>query len=113
MELPDSHLTSAAAFRVEPVDMGCDELSKTRPFSSSQMLFVSLRVFSTLIAFCRCSRMQAVSLAVDPAMIDRVFSNSPNLSTDAVKHFVTQLCAVSSQEVNHSAATFRCGRYGR
>lgn len=47
-------------------------------------------------------------MAVDPAMIDRVFSNSPNLSTDAVKHFVTQLCAVSSQEVNHSAATFRC-----
>eukprot|EP00752_Nemacystus_decipiens_P007866 g7027.t2 len=50
---------------------------------------------------------EAVSLAVDPAMIDRVFSKSPNLSTDAVKHFVTQLCAVSSQEVNHSAATFR------
>lgn len=50
---------------------------------------------------------QAVSMAVDPAMIDRVFSSSPNLSTDAVKHFVTQLCAVSSQEVNHSAATFR------
>lgn len=50
---------------------------------------------------------QAVAFAVDPAMIDRVFSNSPNLSTEAVKHFVTQLCAVSSQEVNHSAATFR------
>ncbi|CAM9810364.1 unnamed protein product [Ectocarpus sp. 13 AM-2016] len=50
---------------------------------------------------------EAVSLAVDPAMIDRVFSDSPSLSTEAVKHFVTQLCAVSSQEVNHSAATFR------
>lgn len=47
-------------------------------------------------------------MAVDPAIIDRVFSNSPNLSTEAVKHFVIQLCAVSSQEVNHSAATFRC-----
>lgn len=46
-------------------------------------------------------------MAVDPAIIDRVFSNSASLSTDAVKHFVTQLCAVSSQEVNHSAATFR------
>lgn len=53
------------------------------------------------------ARLQAVSGAVDPAMIDRVFSNSANLSTDAVKHFVTQLCSVSSQEVNHSAATFR------
>lgn len=46
-------------------------------------------------------------MAVDPATIDRVFSNSRNLSTDAIKHFVTQLCAVSSEEVNHSAATFR------
>lgn len=55
----------------------------------------------------RLDAVQAVSMAVDPATIDRVFSNSTSLSTDAVKHFVTQLCAVSSQEVNHSAATFR------
>lgn len=54
------------------------------------------------------SMSQVVAMAVDPAMIDRVFSNSTKLSTEAVKHFVTQLCAVSSQEVNHSAAaTFR------
>lgn len=51
---------------------------------------------------------QVVSMSVDPATIDRVFSSSHKLSTDAIKHFVTQLCAVSSQEVNHSAAaTFR------
>lgn len=47
-------------------------------------------------------------MCVDPAMIDRVFSNSANLSTEAVRHFVTQLCVVSSLEINHAtAATFR------
>lgn len=69
-------------------------------------LFLSNRIFCVFFSGFRGGP-QAVSVAVDPAMIDRVFSNSPNLSTDAVKHFVTQLCAVSSQEVNHSAATFR------
>lgn len=90
-------------------------LSSSAPLAFSPLtLFLNLLCRILRITFCnfsvRCGGFpstQAVSLAVDPAMIDRVFSGSSNLSTEAVKHFVTQLCAVSSQEVNHSAATFR------
>ncbi|CAN0115347.1 unnamed protein product, partial [Phaeothamnion confervicola] len=51
---------------------------------------------------------EAVALFVDAAAVDRVFSNSVHLSSDAIRHFLVSLCGVSKQEINHSgAATFR------
>ncbi|CAM9865499.1 unnamed protein product, partial [Chrysoparadoxa australica] len=56
------------------------------------------------------SNAEAVREEVDPSLVDRVFSNSTNLSAPAVQEFLAQLCTVSLSEVDQAqslpAATF-------
>ena len=37
---------------------------------------------------------------IDPVMIDRIFINSQNLSSESVLHFVDNLCAISLEEIS-------------
>lgn len=43
---------------------------------------------------------------IDPVLIDRIFLNSHNLSTDSVLHFVTNLCQVSLEEISTTSHVF-------
>jgi brefeldin A-inhibited guanine nucleotide-exchange protein len=49
------------------------------------------------------SNAEAVMGQIDGDAIDRVFSNSTNLSSQAIKDFVTQLCLVSLKELQFGA----------
>jgi brefeldin A-inhibited guanine nucleotide-exchange protein len=46
------------------------------------------------------SNAELVIREIDPVLIDRIFLNSHNLSTESVLHFITNLCQVSIEEIS-------------
>ena len=48
------------------------------------------------------SNAELIMREIDPVMIDRIFINSQNLSSESVLHFVDNLCAISLEEISTS-----------
>jgi Sec7-like guanine-nucleotide exchange factor len=46
------------------------------------------------------SNAELIMREIDPVMIDRIFINSQNLSSESVLHFVENLCAISLEEIS-------------
>ena len=50
------------------------------------------------------SNAEMIMLEIDPLIMDKIFVNSQNLSTESVLHFIKSLCAVSLLEISSSSS---------